>query len=65
MLDRILAAHAVEPRAIYPVPVVADILSVRDQYVRQLIRQGKIRALRRGRGIIGVTHADLAEFLGN
>ena len=63
MLNELLAARGLDPRGLYSVESVAEILGLTPTSVRRLIRLGDIRALHRCRSIIGVTHAALDGFL--
>lgn len=63
MLNELLAARGAQPRGLYPVPLVAELLGLTPVTVRRLIRSGALQAIRRRRSIIGVTHAALEAFL--
>ncbi len=63
MLNELLAARGIPPNGLYPLDTVAAILGLTPRYLRRLIRQGHLQALRCRRTILGVTHAALDAFL--
>lgn len=63
MLNNLLTARGITPSGLYDVETVSEVLGLTPSSVRRLIRRKDLRALRRRRSIIGVTHADLEAFL--
>lgn len=63
MLNILLTARGITPSALYSVETVSEVLGLTPSSVRRLIRRKDLRALRRRRSIIGVTHIDLEGFL--
>lgn len=63
VLTELLNARGMEPRGIYDPHTAAALLGVHCVTVRRFIREGQLPALRRGRSIIGITHAALAAYL--
>lgn len=63
VLAELLIARGMEPQGIYDVPTLAILLNVHRMTVRRFIREGELKAIRRGRAIIGITSAALSEYL--
>lgn len=63
MLNNLLSARGITPSALYTVETVSEVLGLTPSSVRRLIRRGDLRAIRRRRSIIGVTHSALEAFL--
>jgi excisionase family DNA binding protein len=63
VLTELLTARGMEPQGIYDVPTLAVLLNVHRMTVRRFIRMGDLKAIRRGRAIMGVLHSDLQTYL--
>ncbi len=63
MLNDLLTARGITPSGLYNVETVSEVLGLTPSSIRRLIRRGDLRAIRRRRSIIGVTHSDLEAFL--
>jgi len=63
VLTELLNARGMEPQELYSTAIVAAVLGVHRVSVCRLINRGDLQSIRRGRRIIGITHAALAAFL--
>lgn len=63
MLNELLAVRGIPPSSLYCLPDVARILGITQPSIRRLIRHGLLKAIRRRRSIIGITHPALEAYL--
>ncbi len=63
VLQELLRIRGMEPRDLYSTAAVGAVLGVHRVSVCRLINSRDLKAIRRGRAIIGVTAAALSEFL--
>jgi excisionase family DNA binding protein len=63
VITELLKLRGMKARDLYTTTDAARLLGVHRVSVCRMIRKEDIRALRRGRAIIGILHADLSAFL--
>lgn len=63
-ISQLLTAAGIAPGDLYTVSETAAILRCSIRTAQRLVQRGRVPAFRRGRRIIGITHAAIAAYLG-